>query len=164
MWFPFIFVINVSWGMMTQSWQRTSLRQGPQECCFESLTSALGDNLARISLSRIMAGRLKYNMKVWGEMPPRPRCQEYRQMGLEIDNELFLIFLTTTHSVIIIIRYLITDAYKLLWLFRQRHQTDFRSTLVVELLTVDKYMTINLMNMPTYPINIDFSGLNAPVD
>ena len=85
-------------------------------------------------------------------------------IGLEIDNEFFLISLTTTLLVIIFIRFLITDAYKLLRLFRQRHQTAFRSTLVLELSTVDKYMTIDLMDVPTCPTNIDFSGLEAPVD
>ena len=84
--------------------------------------------------------------------------------GLEIDNKFFLISLTTTLTFITFIRFLITNAYKLLRLFRQRHQTAFRSTIVLELSTVDKYMTIDLMDVPTCPTNIDFSGLKAPVD
>ena len=83
--------------------------------------------------------------------------------GLEIDNKFFLISLTTTLSVIIFIRFLIIDAYKLLRLFRRRHQTAFRSTLLLELSTVEKYMTIDLMDVPTCPTNIDFSR-KAPVD
>ena len=85
-------------------------------------------------------------------------------IGLEIDNEFFLISLTTTLSVIILIRFLIIDAYKVLRLFKQRHQTAFRSTLVLDLSTVDEQMTIDLLDVPTCPTNIDFSGLKAPVD
>ena len=85
-------------------------------------------------------------------------------IDLEIDNEFFLISLTTTLTFITFIRFLITNAYKLLRLFRQRHQTAFRSTIVLELSTVDKYMTIDLMDVPTGPTNNDLSGLKAPVD
>ena len=59
---------------------------------------------------------------------------------------------------------MIADADKLLRLFRRRHRIALRPTLVLELSTVDKYMTIDSMIMPTCPTNFDFSGLNALVD
>ena len=77
-------------------------------------------------------------------------------IGLEIDNEFFLISLTTTLSVILFIQFLITDAYKLL---RQVVATakDIKPLL-------DQLYYLNYRTSTTCPTDIAFSGLKAHVD
>ena len=54
--------------------------------------------------------------------------------------------------------------HKLCRYLRKRRQTAFKSTLVLELMTVDDYMTIDVMDIPSCPSTLDFSRLRSPTD
>ena len=85
-------------------------------------------------------------------------------VGLQIDNGTLLITIATTLSIILFLGFLITDIHKFCRYLRKRRQTAFKSTLVLELMTVDDYMTIDVMDIPSCPSTLDFSRLRSPTD